>query len=267
MASPNPTPGNVALQLYTLRSLTQNDLLGVLDRVAAIGYAGVEFAGLFGIPPADVRARLDGLGLAVAGAHVPLTRWEGEPDAVLDELAALGAPYGVVPIVPAERRQTADDVRRLAAIFTGLGQACAKRGIGFAYHHHAMEFEPLPGGGDRTMLDLLIEETDPAAVAFEVDLYWAVVGGIDPAALLTRLPGRAPLVHLKDAGTELSDKGIPADLPAGEGTLPWEGLIPAARAAGARWFIAEQDNPNPADPMADAATAWRNISRMVGGGG
>jgi sugar phosphate isomerase/epimerase len=267
MTTTNPAPGNVALQLYTVRSLTQGDLLGVLDRVAAIGYAGVEFAGLSGIPATQVRSRLDGLGLAVAGVHVPLARWEGELEVVLDELVALGSPYGVVPIVPAERRQTAGAVQALAAIFTSLGRACAQRGIRFAYHHHAMEFEPLSGGDGRTMLDLLIEETDPAAVAFEVDLYWAVVGGADPAALLARLPGRAPLVHLKDAGTELSEKGIPADLPAGEGTLPWETLIPAVRASGARWFIAEQDNPNPADPLADAATAWRNITRMTGSGG
>ena len=256
----------VALQLYTVRSLTQGDLLGVLDRVAAIGYAGVEFAGLFGIPATEVRARLDGLGLRTAGAHVPLARWEGELGAVLDELVALGAPYGVVPIVPEERRRTADDVRRLAEVFTALGQACGRRGIGFAFHHHAMEFDPLPGGDGATMLDLLIQETDPAAVAFEVDLYWAVVGGADPAALLARLAGRAPLVHLKDAAAEMNEKGIPADRPAGEGTLPWDALLPAARAAGARWFIAEQDNPNPADPLADAATAWRNITRMVGGG-
>jgi len=263
----NRSADTIALQLYTLRSLTPNDLLGVLERVAAIGYAGVEFAGLFGIPPAEVRAKLDALGLAVAGAHVPLARWEGEQEAVLDELAALGSPYGVVPIVPAERRRTAHDVRRLAELFTVIGRACAGRGIGFAYHHHAMEFEPLPGGDGRTMLDLLIEETDPTAVAFEVDLYWAIVAGADPAALLARLSGRAPLVHLKDAAAEVNEKGIPADLPAGEGTLPWGTLISAARAAGARWFIAEQDNPDPADPLADAATAWRNIARMVGTGG
>jgi len=262
--STTATGNPVALQLYTVRGLTQGDLLGVLERVAGIGYAGVEFAGLFGVPAKEVRAKLDAVGLGVAGAHVPLARWEGERGAVLDELSDLGSPYGVVPIVPAERRGTTDDVRRLAEVFTALGQACARRGIGFAFHHHAMEFEPLPGGDGRTMLDILIEETDPDAVAFEADLYWAVVGGADPVALLARLAGRAPLVHLKDAAAEANERGIPADLPAGEGTLPWDALIPAARAAGARWFIAEQDNPNPADPLADAATARRNIARMVG---
>lgn len=263
MGTTLPTTEALALQLYTLRDEAKRDLLGTLKTVAGIGYRAVEFAGLFDVSPKLVRATLDALGMAAAGAHVPLARWEADRAGVLAELDVLGCPYGVVPIVPAGRRETIEQVRRIAALFDDLGRACAQRGLGFAFHHHALEFAPLPDADGRSMFDLLVEETDPAHVAFEADLYWAAVGGVDPAALLARLAGRVPLVHLKDAGPEPGEGSIPADLPVGVGTLPWDDLLPAAVNAGARWFVVEQDNPNPADPLADVATSWRNLTALL----
>ncbi|MCC6315558.1 MAG: sugar phosphate isomerase/epimerase [Thermomicrobiales bacterium] len=251
----------IALQLYTLRAETAQDLLGVLKRVSEIGYRAVEFAGLQGVEPSLARATLNELGMVAAGAHVPLQQWEHALGDTLTELAVIGAEYGVVPWVPEDRRTSIDDVRRLAEIFNAVASACANRGIRFAFHHHAIEFAPLPGGDGQTMFDVLIAETDPALVNFEIDLYWAEVAGVDLRALLERLSGRVPLVHLKDAG-QAQPGEIPPDLPVGEGTLPWSELIPAAMAAGARWWIVEQDNPNPTDPFADAATAFRNLTTM-----
>ena len=65
-----------------------------------------------------------------------------------------------------------------------------------------------------------------------------------------------PLLHVKDlaAGPERTD------VPAGEGVLRWEEILPAASAAGARWWIIEQDNPT--DPIAEALRAIRNMERL-----
>jgi sugar phosphate isomerase/epimerase len=168
----------------------------------------------------------------------------------------------VVPWVGPERRGSLAEARRLAGELGAIARRCADVGIGFAYHHHDFEFAPLPDaeGDARTMFDVLAAETDPVLVGFELDLYWAAVAGVDPAGLLARMAGRVPLVHLKDAGLEASERGIPADLPVGQGTLDWAALVPAATAAGARWYVVEQDNPNPADPGGDAAAAYRFLT-------
>jgi sugar phosphate isomerase/epimerase len=254
-------PETIALQLYTLRAEAQADLIGTLETVAAIGYRAVEFAGLQGMPAREVRAALDRLGMTAAAAHVPLARWEAEPDAVLDELEILGSGYGVVPWVEPARRAPLAEAEQVVASVAAAGAACARRGIRLAYHHHDFEFAPL--AGNLTLFDMLAERTDPAEVAFELDLYWAHVGGVDPAALLNRMAGRVPLVHLKDsaASEDRNERGIPRDLPVGSGVLDWSVLLPAAEAAGARWYIVEQDNPNPADPVGDVAAAWGFLGR------
>jgi len=252
--------------MYTLRSETRHDLLGTLKAVAGLGYRGVEFAGLQGVDPVLVRHALDTLGMTAAAAHIPLQRWEHELGDVLNELHALGCVYAVVPWLEPERRGNLAEAERIAEVLDAVGMACARRGVTLCWHHHDFEFAPLPGTDGRTMFDVLVERTDPANVKFELDLYWAHVGGVDLLALINRMSGRVPLVHLKDsaAADDRSDRGIPRDLPVGSGILDWPALLPAAEAAGARWYIVEQDNPNPENPMADVASAWRYLERAMG---
>ncbi|MFM9108330.1 MAG: sugar phosphate isomerase/epimerase family protein [Chloroflexota bacterium] len=252
----------IALQMYTLREMAQRDLIGTLERAAGIGFRAVEFAGLMGLPAREVRAALDRLGMRTAAAHVPLARWTEQPDAVLDELEALGAEYGVIPWVEPARRNPLAEAERVVEEVIAAGRASARRVIPLAYHHHDFEFAPLAGGNGVSLWDLLLARTDPAEVMLELDLYWAHVGGRDPLALIREHAGRVPLVHMKDAAAagDLNGRGIPRDLPAGGGVLDWAALIPAAEAAGARWFIVEQDNPDPADPAGDVAAAWRFLA-------
>ncbi|HEU0116409.1 MAG TPA: sugar phosphate isomerase/epimerase [Thermomicrobiales bacterium] len=247
-------PNRVALQLYTVRGPLQADFLGTLQAVADAGYRAVEFAGFGPYSAAGLRGELDRLGLRVAGAHVPLAQWEARPDGVIADLQTIGSPYGVVPFVPEDQRGGLSEARRLAENLNRWGALCREQGLGFAYHHHNFEFDVLPGTADLTLFQEIVTQTDPANVGIEIDVYWAARGGQEPLALLRRLAGRVPLVHFKDLGPAPDF----ADLPVGAGTLPWDRLIPAAEAAGARWFIVEQDHP--ADPIADAAAALRTLT-------
>ncbi|MFM8595111.1 MAG: sugar phosphate isomerase/epimerase family protein [Chloroflexota bacterium] len=253
----------IGLQLYTLRAETHHDLLGVLKQVRKIGYPAVEFAGLMGVEPMLVRATLDALEMEAAAAHIPLEHWEAQLPTVLDELITLGCPYAVVPWLSPEKRGSLEITKRLVETLNTCGKACRERGIGLMWHHHDFEFEEMPGAGGRTMMDILIAETDPETVGFEADLFWAAVGGQDPAAFLERLAGRVHAVHMKDVGTTITEQGIPLDVPAVSGTLDWPLLIANAEAAGAVWFIAEQDNPNPADPVGDVTSAWTYLSGLA----
>lgn len=248
----------IAVQLYTVRDVARNDFPGTLRRLADGGVRAVEFAGYGGMSIDSLESLLLELGLRVAGAHIPVADWEQRPTESLAVLAALGGEYAVVPYVPEERRASVAAARELAVDLNRWAAVARDQGIGFAYHHHAFEFAPLPDGDGATLFDVLVQETDPGLVKFEIDVYWAARGGVDPVRLLRDLEARVPLLHLKDLGAGPDQP----DVPAGEGTLPWNDILPAAIAAGATWWIIEQDNPT--DPVADALLGVRNVEAMGG---
>jgi sugar phosphate isomerase/epimerase len=240
----------IALQLYTLRRSAAADFPGTLAEVARIGYRAVELAGLHGRAPDEIRAMLDRLGIRAVAAHVPLEHLETRPDESLNGLRVLGCSYAVLPSLPKERRA----IGAAAATLNELGRRCAESGLRFGYHNHAFELASSSPGGE-TLLDRLIAATDPQLVAFELDVYWAAVGGADPAELIERHAGRIHLLHVKDVGSGGEDA------PVGEGTLEWPELLAASRAAGIRWYVVEQDEP--ADPLADVETSLTNALRML----
>lgn len=235
----------IALQLYTVREPSKRDFLATLREVAAIGYTAVELAGMYGVPAAQVRETLDASGVRAVAAHVGLPELAGDPARVAADLRALGCDYLVVPWVAEGHRASTAAVRALAAELNGWGRRLADEGLRVGYHHHDFEFKPLEGS---SMWDVLTAELDPALVGLEIDVYWAARGGHDPAALIARHAPSISLVHLKDIAP-----GGTADLPAGEGALDWDAILAAARAAGAAWYICEQDNPR--DPLDDVRRA------------
>jgi sugar phosphate isomerase/epimerase len=206
------------------------------------------------VPVAKLRAALDELNIKAVAAHISLDDLQTQPERTLADLKALGCSYAVVAYIAEERRQTVEQLRQVAAILNSSGAACKQAGIGFAYHNHAFEFAPV---GGTTMFDLLLEETDPGLVAFELDLYWLRYAGDDPIEMLRRLAGRVPLAHIKDMAA--SEKREPAVV--GEGVIPWRETLEACVAAGIQWYIVEQDNPT--DPLAEVERSLRNLEKLL----
>ena len=244
---------HIALQLYTVRSHTQQDMLGTLRQVAEIGYRNVEFAGYGNASVYDVRSTLDALGMRAISAHTPLNRFLDHPEQLLDELGTLGCEYAIVPSVAAARRASVEQARTLAEDLNMIGARCREAGLRFGYHNHAFEFEPL---GDTTFWDILVRDTDPALVALELDVAWVDVGGHDPAELLRQLGARVPLLHVKDLAADDSNM----DAPVGAGVLPWQRILEAGSTAGAQWYVVEQDHPR--DPLNDVRVSFENLQTM-----
>lgn len=234
------TGDSIALQLYTVRDETARDFAGTLRRVAALGYTAVEFAGYGGLSSDDLKGLLAETGLAAASTHVGLDALENSPDDAIDYCAAIGCRYLVLPGLPPERRDPTS-LRALAPRLDDIGRRCQARGIAFGYHNHDWELAPADGdnntGDGGTLLDLLLDATDPALVVLELDAYWASYAGVDPVALLRRRAGRVPLVHLKDMTPARTFAEV------GDGTLDIAGTVAVARAGGARWYVVENDQP------------------------
>lgn len=244
----------IALQLYTLRSHTAEDMAGTLRRVAAMGYPAVELAGYGGLGVADLGAVLAECSLRAMGAHVAYAQFEARGAEVIAELRGLGCEYAIVPSLPAEYREDADAARRAVAAFNRWGALCRDAGLRFGYHNHAFEFAPL---GDGTLYDIIAGETDPALVDLEVDAIWVQYGGASPVEVIGRLGRRASVIHLKD----MAPGEARADAPVGSGVIAWDPILAAGRAVGARWYVVEQDHPQ--NPLADVETSLRYLQGVA----
>lgn len=243
----------IGLQLYTVRQHTAQDMIGTLRQLAEMGYRAVELAGYGNSQPAEIRAALDEHGIKALGAHVQFAAFESDPGKVFADMHTLGCEFAVIPMLRKEQRETADQARGLVDTFNRWGELCKAEGLQFGYHNHAFEFEPL----DNTTLFDILTTTDPELVALELDAFWAQYAGVDPAQLIERHGARIPLLHMKD----MTDATERKDAPVGEGIMPYDRLIPAAEAAGARYFIVEQDHPQ--DPLNDVRLSFQNLEKLA----
>ncbi len=224
----------IALQMYTVRDDAERDYAETLRQVAKIGYAGVELAGRGGLSLHGLRDALLETGLRVCGSHTGIDQIEGSLAQVVEENQAVGNTRVVVPYLSEDRRQGSDGYKKTAAKLNELGELLQAHGLSLAYHNHDFEFKIQDDG--RTGEDILLAETDPMLVKFEVDSYWVLVGGQDPVAFIRAHTGRVPLLHVKDRDTT---DGSFAEV--GTGDLPLDALIAAAPEVGVEWLIVEQD--------------------------
>lgn len=241
----------IGLQLYTVRDLMQADVARTLERVAEIGYLEVEFAGYFGAAPRRIRELLDGLGLASPSTHLSLRELGPELPRTLELAEAIGHRYLVVPSLDETDRRTLDDFRRVAAALNRAGEAARVRGLQVGYHNHDFELAPIEG---IRPYDVLLRETDPALVSFEMDFYWMASGGADPLAYFDRHPGRFHLCHLKD----MDPAGDMADV--GAGRLDFGALLRRRDEAGLRHFYVEHDHPR--DPLGSVRASHRFLRSL-----
>lgn len=240
----------VGLQLYTVRGAMSGSVERTLDRVAAIGYREVEFAGYFGRSPQEIRQALDSAGLAAPSAHVGIGAFDDWP-ATLEAAAAMGHDWLVVPSLPPEMKADLDEWRRTAERFEAAGEVARDHGIGLAFHNHADAARPVDG---TVPLDLLLRETSPVHLSVQADVYWLLEGGTDPAAFLERWPGRVASLHVKDRAAD----GSMADV--GAGVVDWQEVLGAGRRAGVEHHFVEHDRPR--DPFASAEASFRHLHAL-----
>ncbi len=226
---------------------------GTLRRVADIGYKAVEFAGYGGLSAEQQRDLLAETGLTAASTHVGLDILAHAPDDAIAYGKAIDCRYLVLPGLPNDHRNP-EAMRALAPRLDDLGRRCQEQGITFGYHNHDWEFAE--HANSTALLDLLLDATDPALVALELDAYWAAYAGVDAVAYLQRRAGRVPLIHLKDMTPERTFAEV------GDGTLDMGALITAAGAAGARWYIVENDAPT-IPSLESARRSLTNLQTMA----
>ena len=246
----------VAVQIYSVRDDAQADLLGTLKKIKSMGYDGVEFAGLYGNSPEDVRAMCEEIGLVPISAHVPFVDMLKNPYGLLADYAKIGCKYVAVPYLNPEHRPDNANFDYVVDFIEILGKAAKSLGIQLLYHNHDFEFMTIDG---KYALDILYERVPADLLKTELDTCWVNVGGEVPADYIKKYAGRCPVVHLKDFWGEKSDDmyeliGIDKKAPArpsgfefrpvGSGIQNFPAIIESAIASGAEWVVVEQDKPS-----------------------
>ena len=242
--------GPLGVQLWSVRESMREDVSGTLAWVRDQGFQEVELAGTYGLPPEEFKALLDSVGLRATAMHVGYELFRDSIDVVLDQAEALGVDYVGIAWIPHEEGQpfTVDMARENAARFNTWGQAAKARGLQFFYHVHGYEFQPAEDG--EMPMDVLMEETDPEDVKYEMDVFWVAHPGADPVEWLRRYPDRWELMHIKDMkqGTtgDFSGHAPPeAQVPVGTGQINYKEVLRAAEEIGLDRYYIEDESTDP----------------------
>lgn len=248
----------IALQLYSVRGDMEADFTGTLKKVKALGYDGVEFAGLFGRSAQEVRAQLDEIGLRGISAHVPYAEMMTDPEKVLGDYAAIGCAYIAIPYAEEAYRPGGEKFEEMVENAKMLGRIAKEKGMVLLYHNHDFEFQKIDG---ECGLDILYKRVPADLLQTELDTCWVNVGGEEPAAYIEKYAGRAPVVHLKDFvmpgkkpaklyaligidDEQQAEEGGAFEMrPVGYGAQDFPAILAAAEKAGTEWVVVEQDEP------------------------
>ena len=240
--------GPIGLQLYSLRNeFKQDGVEKSLDTVQSFGIRYAELAGTYDLPPEKFLPLLKARGIQAVSGHFPYEQYRDNPEAVAQQAKALGLKYSGCAWIPHQGDFDEQECRAAAAVFNRAGEVLAKQGIKLFYHTHGYEFQP---HGQGTLFDLLMQETNPKFVSYQLDVMWVVFPGQDPVKLFQKYGNRWALVHLKDlkkgvqTGSLSGHTDVSNDVALGTGQMDWPAILSAAQKAGVKYYFIEDESPS-----------------------
>lgn len=224
----------IGLQLYSVREDCAKDLAGTLASVAKMGYEGVEFAGYHGHSAEDIRKMLDDNGLKCCGTHTGINTLLGdELEKTVEFNKTIGNKFLIVPGLHGEYTESRAAWTKTAGIFNEISAKLKPLGMWTGYHNHFTEFQELDG---EMPWDTFFGNT-VQDVVMQLDTGNCMHGGADPVPFLSRYPGRALTVHLKEYASGY-DKAL-----IGDGDTPWDVVFDLCESKGnTQWYIVEQES-------------------------
>jgi sugar phosphate isomerase/epimerase len=235
----------LGVQAYTFRHAFPKDVAATLDTIKMMGFTEIEGGG-GRMSPEEFRKLCEERGISIPSTGAGYEQLVKDPQAVADRAKALGAKFVMTAWIPHKTGAfNFENAKKAVEDFNTVGKVLRDNGITFCYHVHGYEFWPHEKG---TLLDYIIQNTNPQYVSFEMDIMWTHFGGGDPVALLKKYPGRWKLMHLKDLrkGTPKDMTGLTPDendVPLGTGELDIPAILKAAKKAGVVHYFIEDESP------------------------
>ncbi|HWA28105.1 MAG TPA: sugar phosphate isomerase/epimerase [Lacunisphaera sp.] len=257
---------HLGLQLWSLKDQVKDSVPAALDWVKAHGIVEVETAGTGDRTPEEFLKLLQERGLKAASAHIGYEALTNDLAGSIKTAKTLGVTYVMTAWIPHPKEGlSAELAHKAAADFNKWGEAFRAEGITYGYHPHGFEFVPLASEGGKTAFDILVAETKPEFVSFEMDVFWVFHAGVDPVKLLKQHPTRWSLMHVKDirkgAVTGLSTGGAPPidNVAVGTGQIDWPAVLKTGQQVGVQHFFIEDETPTPLVCIPDSLKYLRGL--------
>jgi len=265
----------IGIQLFSIPKLLEKDFRSGIEMIAGMGFREVELfgpfpfsvdsakerwkaiipmvgfsgSGYFGLAAQEVKAILKENRIRATSTHTDLGTLQTRMGQLGEAGDILGFEYVGLPAIPEEKRENLDGYKRMADEFNKIGEQAKKVGLKFAYHNHGYGLAEMEG---KIPLNVILDQTDPDLVFFEMDVYWTTAGGADPLAYLEANPNRYHLMHVKDMKEQKrfsGDGGNPGEwvelfpfmTTAGDGIIDLKSIITKAKQSGVKHFYVEQD--------------------------
>ena len=233
----------LGIAAYSFREHFPKDVVATLDVIQKMGFTEYE-GGSAGMDPAEFKKLCNDRGISIPSTGTGFEQLAKDPQAVADQAKALGAKYVMCAWVPHKRgefnKENADNAIK---VFNEAGKVLKENGLVFKYHVHGYEFQP---HGKYTLMDYMIENTNPEYVSLQMDVMWTHFGGGDPVALLKKYGDRWVSLHLKDfrKGAPRDMTGLTGpenDVPLGEGELDIPGILRESNKIGIKHMFIEDE--------------------------
>lgn len=231
------------LILYTVRGDMNKDAEATLDKIAELGYNWLEAANyadgkFYGREPAEFKNMIESRDMSLISSHNGLN--PDNVDEVVGAASEAGLKYLVMPSLGRDWSGSLDGFKQAAEFMNKAGEKCKANGMKLGFHNHSIEFMEIDG---QVPYDILLENTEPENVIFELDLAWIIAAEKNPVDYFEKYPGRFELWHVKDLSEDKHDATL------GEGTIDFIPIFEKAKISGMKYFFIEQDNCKTHSPL------------------
>lgn len=248
----------LGIQLYSVRDTMETDPRGTLKKLNAAGVQHVEHANyvnrkFYGYSAKEFKKVLSDLDLQMPSGHTVMTAqdWDNSKSEFTDkwkytieDAAEVGQKYVISPWLDESLRKDMEGLKHFMEQFNKCGELCKAHGMKFGYHNHNFEFSTMIG--EIKLYDYILQNTDQALVAQQLDIGNMYSTGGIAMDYIKKYPGRFELMHVKDeikspVKGEMGD-GYESTI-LGKGVLPVREIVKAGRKiGGTSQFIIEQES-------------------------
>lgn len=247
-----PSRRKIGIQLWTFRNVVKEDLNGTLAAISKIGFSGIEPYGydgkFFGIEPSEFRKICAGLNLEIFSTHTGITAENA--DFYAQKAKEAGLQHIILPSMMGRPHATIADYQKVAEELNRIGEICRQHQIQFGYHNHDFEFQKIDG---QVPYDIMLRETDPQLVSFQMDFYFVVKVGLDPLDYIANYPGRFGTFHIKDVNRQGESCIV------GNGLVDFKTILKSPVLTGNELLIYEQETYSEGTPEYCAGQSYRYI--------
>jgi sugar phosphate isomerase/epimerase len=250
------------VQTYTFRKSFPIDVAGTLDTIKMMGFTEIEGGG-GRMTPEEFKKLCDDRGLSIPSTGTGYEQLVKDPQGIADRAKILGSKYVMCAWIPHTNGAfNLENAKKAVEDFNAAGKVLKENGLTFCYHAHGYEFWPHEKG---TLLDYIIENTNPDYVSFEMDVMWIYFGGGDPVALLKKYGDRWKLMHLKDLkkGVKKDLTGLTSpehDVALGTGELDIPKILKAAKKVGIKHYFIEDESSNVKTQVPQSVAYLRSLA-------